>query len=193
MNARWKTALLAGALAALAVCGAPSSSGQEGAAAQNCLYMSDVRRTTILDDDNILFYMRNGTVYQNHLRNTCFMLRSTNRFTYGSSALRRLCVGDLIQVLPDSPFGGAPIPMATCNLGTYLPIDNDVAEDLVASSNRKKTKEGKSRQVIKTAPVELPPDKPPNDPAAPATDPAAPPPGDNAAPASPPAPESPPR
>ena len=111
MSRRLKPALLAGALAVTAFGSAPRSFGQQAAAPeQSCVYMGDVRRTAILDDNNILFYMRNGTIYQNHLRNTCFMLRSANRFTYGSSALRRLCVGDIIQVLPESSFGGAPFP-----------------------------------------------------------------------------------
>jgi hypothetical protein len=166
MSRRLKPALLACALAVTALGNAPSS-GQQAATEQSCVYMGDVRRTAILDDNNILFYMRNGTIYQNHLRNTCFMLRSANRFTYGSSALRRLCVGDLIQVLPESSFGGAPFPMATCNLGTYLQIDKDVADDLLATSQGKKTKEGRSRQVMKTEPVELPPEKPPAESAAP--------------------------
>ena len=161
MNARQKPALLAGAIAVIAVGGATRSAGQAAAPEQSCIYMSDVRRTTILDDNNILFYMRNGTVYQNHLRHTCFMLRSANRFTYGSSAMRRLCVGDIIQVLPESSFGGTPFPMATCNLGSYLQIDKEVADDLVAASTGKKTKEGASRQVMKTEPVELPPQTPP--------------------------------
>jgi hypothetical protein len=165
MNGRSKLALLAGALALLTLGSAQRLSGQQGAAEQQCLYMADVRRTAILDDNNILFYMRNGTIYQNHLRNTCFMLRSANRFTYGSSAMRRLCVGDLIEVLPESSFGGPPFPMATCNLGTYLPIDKEVADDLLASSQGKKTKEGRSRQVMKTEPVELPPAAPPAEPA----------------------------
>jgi len=184
MSRQLKTSVLAGALAVIALGSAPRSSGQQGAE-QNCVYMGDVRRTAILDDNNILFYMRNGTVYQNHLRNTCFMLRSANRFTYGSSALRRLCAGDLIQVLPESSFGGAPFPMATCNLGTYLQIEKDVADDLLATSQGKKTKEGASRQVMKTEPVELPHDKPPTEPAAP---PAAAPPSDSAPPTEPPKP-----
>jgi hypothetical protein len=166
MNGRLKPALLAGALAVVTLCGAPRGAGQEAGAEQTCLYMGDVRRTAILDDNNILFYMRNGTIYQNHLRNTCFMLRSANRFTYGSTSLRRLCVGDLIQVLPESSFGGAAFPMAACNLGTYLQIDKDVADDLLATSQGKKTKEGTSRQVMKTEPVELPPAAPAAPPAA---------------------------
>lgn len=170
MKGRLNPALLAAALAVTALGGARPSSGQQAAAEQSCLYMGDVRRTAILDDNNILFYMRNGTIYQNHLRNTCFMLRSANRFTYGSTAMRRLCVGDLIQVLPDSSFGGAPFPTATCNLGTYLPIDKDVADDLVATSHGKKSKEGRSHQVLKTEPVELPPEKPPAEPGAPPAD-----------------------
>ncbi|HUO67405.1 MAG TPA: hypothetical protein VMV37_07710 [Gammaproteobacteria bacterium] len=188
MQGRSKSALLAGAIAAIALCGATRSSGQQAATEQQCVYMGDVRRTAILDDNNILFYMRNGTVYQNHLRNTCFMLRSANRFTYGSTGLRRLCVGDLIQVLPESSFGGAPFPMATCSLGSYLPIDKDVADDLLATSQGKKSKEGRSRQVMKTEPVELPPDKPPGASAAP---PAATPSG--ASPASPPPTSEPPK
>ena len=158
MDGRVKPALLAGAIAAAALGAATSSSGQQAAAEQSCVYMGDVRRTAILDDNNILFYMRNGTIYQNHLRNTCFMLRSTNRFTYGSTALRRLCVGDLIQVLPDASLG-AVVPLSTCNLGSYLAIDKDVADDLLATAHGKNTKEGRSRQVMKTEPVELPPDR----------------------------------
>jgi hypothetical protein len=180
MQRRLQAALLAGALAVIAAGSATRSSGQQAATAQTCLYMGDVRRTAILDDNNILFYMRNGTVYQNRLRGTCFMLKSANRFTYGSSALRRLCLGDLIQVLPDSSFGGAPFPTATCPLGNYLPIDKDVADDLVATSQGKRSKEGRSRQVMKTAPVELPPETPPAEPAAPpAATPAEPPPSES--------------
>ena len=104
------------------------------------------------------------------MRSTCFMLRSSNRFTYGSTALRRLCVGDLIQVLPDASLG-ATVPLSTCNLGSYLPIDKDVADDLLATSQGKKTKEGRGRQAMKTEPVELPPDKPPSESAAPPADP----------------------
>ena len=178
MQGRSKSALLAGAIAAIALCGATRSSGQQAATEQQCVYMGDVRRTAILDDNNILFYMRNGTVYQNHLRNTCFMLRSANRFTYGSSPMRRLCVGDLIQVLPESSFGGAAFPMATCNLGSYLAIDKDVADELVATSLGKKPKEGRGR--VKTTPVELPPATPPAEPGAPA---ASPPPSDSPPPA----------
>jgi len=174
MPGRSKPVLLAGAIAAVALCGATRSSGQQTATEQQCVYMGDVRRTAILDDNNILFYMRNGTIYQNHLRNTCFMLKSANRFTYGSSAMRRLCVGDLIQVLPESSFGGAPFPMATCSLGSYLQIDKDVADDLLATSQGKKTKEGRSRQVMKTEPVELPPDKRAEGAAPPAATPAEP-------------------
>src|SRR5215471_2419401 len=167
MKRRLKPALLAGALAAIALGGATRSSGQDAATAQSCVYMADVRRTTILDDNNILFQMRDGTIYQNRLRTTCFMLKNADRFTYGASSLRRLCVGDLIQVLPESSFGGAPFPMATCTLGNYLPIDKEVADDLIASSQGKKTKEGRSRQVMKTEPVELPPEAPPAEAGAP--------------------------
>jgi hypothetical protein len=180
MRDRLKPALFAGALAVLTVLGATRSSGQEAGAEQPCVYMGDVRRTTILDDNNILFYMRNGRVYQNHLRNTCFMLRSANRFTYGSSAMRRLCVGDLIQVLPESSFGGTPFPMATCNLGSYLAIDKEVADDLVATSLGKKPKEGGGR--VKTSPVELPPATPPASPPAEPGAPAASPPSSDSPP-----------
>jgi hypothetical protein len=167
MTSRVKPALLAGALAVVAAGGTTKSSSQDAAAVQTCLYMGEVRRTTILDDNNILFYMRNGTVYQNRLRNTCFMLHSTNLFTYGSSVMRRLCAGDIISVLSDSSFGGAPFPMATCNIGNYVPIDKDVADDLVATSTGKKTKDSGKRQVMKTEPVELPPATQPAEPAAP--------------------------
>jgi hypothetical protein len=50
--------------------------------------------------------------------------------------------------------------------GTYQQIDKDVADDLLATSQGKKTKEGTSRQVMKTEPVELPPAAPAAPPAA---------------------------
>jgi cell division septation protein DedD len=166
MHRRAKPVLLATALAVLAAGSTMRSSGQAAATPQSCLYMGEVRRTAILDDNDILFYMRNGTVYQNRLRNTCFSLRSVDRFTYGSSALRRLCVGDAISVLSDSTFGGAPFPTASCNLGSFLPIDRDVADDLVATALGKNTNEAHRRQVLKTEPVELPPATQPADAAA---------------------------
>jgi hypothetical protein len=166
MIAHLKPVLLAGAVAVIAVGGATRGAGQAAAPEQSCVYMADVRRTTILDDNNILFHMRNGDVYQNRLRSTCFMLKSANRFTYGSSALRRLCVGDLIQVLPDPNFVGA-----TCTLGSYMPIDKEVADELVATAQGKRTKESRSRQVLKTEPVELPAEKPPTEATAPPADP----------------------
>ena len=41
----------------------------------NCVSLIRIRRTDIVDDHNILFYMNDGVIYQNKLPNRCPGLR----------------------------------------------------------------------------------------------------------------------
>ncbi len=56
----------------------------------NCVSLRTVRRTTIVDDRNVLFYMRGGDVYHNILPRACNGLAREDRFSYKTS-LGRLC------------------------------------------------------------------------------------------------------
>jgi hypothetical protein len=146
------TALIVAAGAARAMAQAPTPD-----VAQACIYQPNIDHTRILDDRNILFFMRNRVTYQNTLADQCYSLKVVNRFTYGQARMHRLCTGNLITVLEDlTP--GAVSRNNLCRLGAFVPVDQDVVDDLIAAAEAAgKNKGGNRRQAIKAVPVELPP------------------------------------
>lgn len=130
---------------------------------QACIYPEKITRTTVLDDRNVLFFVRGGKFYLNTLPAHCPALRAEDRFTYGTTPLNGLCAGHLIGVITDLGFGpGNETIGATCKLGAFMPISQDQAQDLIALAHpSSKNKDRNNRQVIKVAPVELPPATPP--------------------------------
>jgi len=158
------SARLAGfALAALLVApGATRVAAQDDAnhTAQACIYQPNIEHTRILDDRNILFYMRDRVVYQNTLMDQCYSLHAHNRFTYGEARGHRLCMHNLITVVEDPAevLRGAVSRANLCKLGAFVPVDAEVADDLVAAANApRKNRNGNRPPAFKTAPVELPP------------------------------------
>ena len=61
------------------------------AEAERCVDLRSIDRTDVVDDYNILFYMRNGDVYVNHLPRRCPGLRRERTFSYRTT-LSRLCL-----------------------------------------------------------------------------------------------------
>ena len=51
----------------------------------NCVTVNRIRRTDIIDDNNILFYMRGGKIYRNYMQRKCPRLKSQDSFTYVAS------------------------------------------------------------------------------------------------------------
>ena len=185
MNARSKRIAIASAAALLAAVGPRSAAAQaDPTAAKSCVYLPDLDHTKIVDNRNILFYLRNNTILQNSMREPCYGLHDKTRFTYGSSVLKRLCAGDIITLLADLSFGGVASGN-TCKLGMFLPVDEDEVDDLLAAASKDKGRQKKN--AIKSEPVELSPH------AGPADAPPKSPPGEGTAPAAPTAPESAPR
>ena len=119
------------------------------------MYLPDVDHTKIVDQRNILFYMRNRTVLENVFREPCYGLHEKSRFAYGSSSLKRLCAGNLIALLTDLSFGGVAV-QDTCRLGMFVPIDPDEVEDLLIAAGKDKGG-GQKKQAIKSQPVEVAP------------------------------------
>ena len=58
----------------------------------DCVTLSNVRETVVIDDSTILFYMRGGAkmTYRNTLPHTCPNLARENRFSY-KTTMNRLC------------------------------------------------------------------------------------------------------
>jgi hypothetical protein len=82
--------------------------------------LTQLDRTDIIDDRNILFYMRGNEIYLNQLPHRCSGLRMADGFSYRRT-ISRLCNVDLIRPLPRGGIGGG----VSCGLGTFRLITED--------------------------------------------------------------------
>jgi hypothetical protein len=112
--------------------------GQDGEAFDrtpaDCLPVSSIRRTEVVDNQTILFYMRNRKVYRNYLAHECPGLERENRFSY-KVYNARLCSIDTITVLQQ--FAGRIEPGFTCRLGEFHPLSPEEVEDLKVKRKRR--------------------------------------------------------
>ena len=136
--ARAKTVIGVSLFAALAATlGARHLAAQDGAEsgeARNCVDLMRIDHTEVVDDDTVLFYMRNGGVFRNELRQSCPTLGFEERFMYRTT-LTQLCNIDVLTVLQDVGFGF--MPTASCGLGKFEPIDEQTADELIARAEQR--------------------------------------------------------
>lgn len=86
--------------------------------AQNCVHLSDIRESRVLNDQTIDFHLRNGKVLRNTLPHKCPQLGFERAFSYKTS-LSQLCNVDIITVLIQ---GSGPHQGASCGLGMFQPV-----------------------------------------------------------------------
>lgn len=101
---------------------------------EDCVRASRIRSTQVIDDRNILFYMRGNRAYRNELPEDCPRLAAEGRFLYErrvGQRIGRLCSVDSITVLES--FGAVPYG-ATCRLGKFYPITQTEADDVAGMS-----------------------------------------------------------
>jgi hypothetical protein len=123
---------------------------------EDCVITTRIRKTKIVDDGTILFYLGGSKVYQNVLPDECPRLKSNGRFAYQVRS-SRLCRVDTITVL--DRFGGDLRPGFTCRLGRFLPITELEADALLLAADEKKTKnEDVGLDQFEVKPVEPPPE-----------------------------------
>lgn len=106
--------------------------------AENCVSLPRIDRTRIVDDNTIIFYMKGGDIYVNHLPRRCPGLRVADSYLYKTS-LAELCNVDTITVL--QRFGGpgfTPGPM--CGLGYFEPVTPEQAKALLAEPGKAEPK-----------------------------------------------------
>ena len=96
--------------------------------AQHCVRINDIDDITIVDSDTLIFRMRGNTVYRNDLPHRCAGLRKNDTLMYRSS-VGRLCSVDMVTVLEDWGFGFAP--GASCGLGMFHPITEQIADEML--------------------------------------------------------------
>lgn len=128
----------------LAATGADEPSGER---AERCVQLSRIARTEVIDDQNILFYMRGDEIYRNQLPHRCPGLRHERTFMYRTS-LSQLCDVDIITVLYNHGFGFTP--GASCGLGRFQPITKDEINAL-----KEAPRDIESEEVAPAEPEEL--------------------------------------
>lgn len=94
---------------------------------EQCINTARLKRTKVIDDETILFYMRDGKIYRNDLPRECHGLRFNGSFMY-KPAVNRLCDVDLITVL--QPMGSTMMRGISCGLGVFQPIPKGEAHVL---------------------------------------------------------------
>ena len=102
---------------------------------EQCVRLSSIDHTDVLDDQNILFYMRGKDVYLNHLPYPCAGLRVNDTFMYRTS-LNQLCNVDIITVLDNIGFGFSP--RNSCGLGLFYPVSKENVKILKENAKAKR-------------------------------------------------------
>jgi hypothetical protein len=96
------------ALAAATMTGSPAVAAE--AETVDCIQLQSIDRTEVVDDQTILFHLRNRTVLQNKLPFRCFGLKFDDGFAYKTST-NQLC-GNLDIIHPVRSGG-------SCGLGPF--------------------------------------------------------------------------
>jgi hypothetical protein len=130
---------LAGFLAALLTTGFPAfaaendgietsteteleTDGSGSSGEKTCVLLRSIDRTDVIDDYNILFYMRGPDIFHVRLPHRCPGLRAADSFMY-STSLNVLCDLDIIRPLRN--FGGGFTPGPACGMGRFTPITKE--------------------------------------------------------------------
>ncbi len=95
----------------------PRNTVASTAAPEDCVELSRIRESRVIDDSTIDFVLRDGRVLRNTLPNSCPQLGFEKAFTY-STSINRLCSVDIIKVITQ---GGGPRIGAACGLGKFVP------------------------------------------------------------------------
>jgi len=92
----------------------------ESVPSQKCIRPRLIRATEVIDDRNILFYLRGKQVFRNVLPRRCRGLERGGAFSY-NSRYGRLCSVDSINVL--GPTGYGLEDGRLCGLGVFYPMN----------------------------------------------------------------------
>ena len=91
---------------------------------KNCVTISQIRSTKVVDNRNIDFRMAGGKIYRNTLSQSCPGLKFEERFSYRTS-LNQLCSVDIVRVLHSQ--GGQLSEGAGCGLGKFQMVEKVAA------------------------------------------------------------------
>ncbi|HMB73022.1 MAG TPA: hypothetical protein VKQ06_05585 [Gammaproteobacteria bacterium] len=118
---------------------------------ERCVRTRSIRRTKVIDDQTIAFFMRNGDVLINSLPNRCPQLAREDRFAYTARA-GQLCNTDVITVLLQ--FAGRLENGFTCRLSDFVPANEETVEIMITAAEDRG-----AASPVSAEPVDLPPDE----------------------------------
>jgi hypothetical protein len=99
---------------------------------QRCISLLNLDRTDVVDNRTILFHMRNGRIYLNHLSRDCPGLEREKRFMYSPTSTQ-LCEVDGVTVIEKWGFGFTR--GFTCSLGEFHPLSKSEFESLMETTH----------------------------------------------------------
>jgi hypothetical protein len=142
---------------------AQDGAGEEGDGpriARPCLNHSEIKRTQVLNDRNIVFVTRENKIYDNQLLRQCPSLRRNSVVNY-APVNGKLCAGNTFAVLWQTGANNY-VPAFICPLGNFVPLTEDELADLTAMTDDGpgRRERRRNRDAIKAEPVELPPAAP---------------------------------
>lgn len=104
------------------------------AEAKDCIPLSSIRSTRVLDNSTILFQMNGGETLVNNLPHPCPSLGMEKAFGYETS-LSQLCSTDIIWVVRQT--AGRPERGASCGLGKFEPyVAPDTTDEAASGATR---------------------------------------------------------
>jgi hypothetical protein len=113
---------------------------------QDCVSLTRISRTEVIDEQTILFHMSGRQIYRNQLPEACHGLSPHDPFMYEPRSLSpRLCSSDYIDLL--DRFGAQYTRGRSCRLGQFYPMTKEEFEDF----------KRKGPAPVEVRPVELPP------------------------------------
>ena len=124
----------------------------------DCITVSGIDKHEAVDDQNILFYMRDRRVFRNHLPRKCPGLEREQRIAYKLEGTQRLCSINTITVLEDGIGGGGPLGFRegfTCRIGEFVPLSPEEVEDLKLLADQPRGGR-RTQSTIETTEVEAP-------------------------------------
>ena len=97
--------------------------------AQRCISIRRISRSEVVDSSNIVFYMRDKTIYLNVPPPTCPGLRKRDSIAYRPT-VNQLCNVDTVTVVRTGGAGGGRGP--SCGLGMFQPVTREQVDSLKA-------------------------------------------------------------
>lgn len=137
---------------------AGDSADRSATSPKRCIFLPNLDRTDVIDDRTIVFHMRNGTLYLNHLSRDCPGLKREKRFMYSPTS-SQLCAIDGVTVIEKWGFGFTR--GFTCSLGEFNPMTKVEYQALLRSEPKDSGAEAAASRngiesVVPVKPVEPP-------------------------------------